>query len=209
MLRQRVLPSFLILLLATQAGAQGILSDLMAGKLVKPEKVKRKNAYWLETELLPRVGFPSVYKMLLTGPADDPENIVRLIVREGQGVPQEIEVDRSQKPTRKENVPRAEKGVDTVTYPGGRIEAQHYIVNENGSKTELWVSDEVAPMGLVRMRNLQGELLLQRHGVGGKDGQSALPQFGPSQEDSDEDVEAAPKEEEQSRRGFFGRRKKK
>lgn len=237
MLRQRVLPGFLILLLASQAGAQGILSDLMAGKLVKPEvgafawytltdsttnqeyflrqaivgveKVKRKDAYWLETELVPRVGFPSVYKMLLTGPADDPDNIVRLIVREGQSVPQEIEVDRSQKPPRKQDVPRAERGTDIVNYPGGQIEAEHFIVNENGGKTELWVSDAVAPMGLVRMRNPQGELLLQRHGVGGKDGQSALPQFGPPEGDGAEAAEVAPKEEEKPNRGLFGRRKKK
>jgi len=187
---------------ATPCRAQGILSDLMSGKLIAPrvgvyawytltdratgkkfflrqavvgdEKVKRKDGYWLETELVPEVGFPSIYKMLLTGPASNPENVHRLLVREGNGAIQEVDVTAVEKAeTRSE--PREAVGVETLTLPAGEIEAEHYVVEEEGTKTELWISETIPPMGLVKMVNGEGELVLQRFGEGGKDGQSALP----------------------------------
>jgi len=129
----------------TGVAAQGIMSDLMNGKLINPEvgayawyslkdtvtgrefflrqaivgeeRVKRKTAYWLETELVPRVGFPSVYKMLLTGPASDPKNVHRLIVREGDGVVQEVVLDDVERGGADEEVPRMPAGTETIDPP--------------------------------------------------------------------------------------------
>lgn len=185
------------------AGAQGMMSDVMSGKLVNPqvgafawynlrddttgkeyflrqaivgeERVKRKDAYWLETELIPKVGFPSVYKMLLTGPASDPDNVHRLLVREGAGAVQEISIDVEKGKGEVEEVPRKLVGVETIELPGGNVEAEHYTFEENGQKSELWISEQVPPMGLVKMTTAQGQMTLQRYGVGGKDGESAIP----------------------------------
>jgi hypothetical protein len=186
-----------------RVSAQGIMSDLLSGKLVNPqigayawynlkdnatgkefflrqaivgmEKVNRKDAYWFETELVPRVGFPSVYKMLLTGPANDPKNVHRLLVREGEGEVQEVSLENGADWKQEEELSRKSVGVETLTFPGGDIQAEHYIVNDGEPGTEIWISEAVPPMGLVKMKNAEGELSLQRHGVGGKDGQSALP----------------------------------
>lgn len=217
---------------AVTTPAQGMLSDLMSGKLIDPEvgtfvwytltdstthreyylrqavvgqeRVKRKDAYWLETELVPKVGFPSVYKMLLTGPAHDPKNVHRLLVREGQGAVQEMEVDRAQKAAPKPDESRSSLGIEMVTYPGGEIEAEHFLVTSGDVTTEIWVSDEIKPMGLVRMKTTQGELTLQRFGKGGQDGRSAFPDLQSSDETADE-AESA----KTPRRNFGGRRNRK
>lgn len=192
----------LVLGIAVSCPAQGILSDLMSGKLVNPEvgayawytlkdsatgqefylrqavvgaeKVKRKDGYWLETELVPRIGFSSVYKMLLTGPASDPRNVHRLLVREGDGAVQEVNLEDVERDTSRRNAPREPDGTETLSLPAGEIATEHYVIEENGNKTELWISQTIPPMGLVKMVNSEGELVLQRFGTGGKDGQSAL-----------------------------------
>ena len=183
--------------------AQGMMSNLMSGKLVNPEvgafawynlkdttsgqeyflrqaivgqeRVKRKDGYWLETELVPKIGFPSVYKMLLTGPASDPENVHRLLVREGGGMVQEVELGGQERAGGDPDVPRELVGKETIALPTGSIEAEHYTLQDGDGKTEIWLSDAVPPMGLVKMVTPQGELALQRFGTGGKDGASAIP----------------------------------
>ena len=125
--------------------AQGIMSDLMSGKLINPEvgayawynlrdkttgqefflrqaivgmeKVNRKDAYWFETELVPRVGFPSIYKMLLTGPASDPKNVHRLVVREGEGAVQEVSLEEGADWKEEKELSREALGVETIALP--------------------------------------------------------------------------------------------
>lgn len=185
------------------ARAQGMMSDLLLGKLINPEvgayawytlkdqatgqeyflrqaivgaeKIKRKDAWWLETELVPKVGFSSVYKMLLTGPAGEPDNVKRLLVREGNGVVQEITMENSGDWEDEKDIPRESAGVETIALAAGEIQAEHFIVKDGDPPTEIWISEQVPPMGLVKMKNSEGELTLQRFGSGGKDGQSAIP----------------------------------
>ena len=185
------------------ARAQGMMSDLLLGKLINPqvgayawyslkdqatgqeyflrqaivgsEKIKRKEAWWLETELVPKVGFSSVYKMLLTGPAGEPDNVKRLLVREGNGAVQEISMENGGDWEDEADIPRESTGVETITLPSGDIQAEHYIVKDGEPPTEIWISEQVPPMGLVKMKNSEGELMLQRFGNGGKDGQTAIP----------------------------------
>ena len=185
------------------ARAQGMMSDLLLGKLINPqvgayawyslkdqatgqeyflrqaivgtEKIKRKEAWWLETELVPKVGFSSVYKMLLTGPAGEPDNVKRLLVREGNGAVQEISMENGGDWEDEGDIPRESTGVETITLPSGDIQAEHYIVKDGEPPTEIWISEQVPPMGLVKMKNSEGELMLQRFGNGGKDGQTAIP----------------------------------
>lgn len=188
---------------AHRAPAQEMMSDLLSGKLVNPqvgayawynlkdktsgqeyflrqaivgtEKIKRKEGWWLETELVPRVGFSSVYKMLLTGAASNAENVHRLLVREGNSAVQEVTLDGKNAAKEDGDVPREALGVETLSMPSGDIEAEHYRIKDGEIQTEIWISDKVPPMGLVKMTTAEGELSLQRYGVGGKDGESALP----------------------------------
>lgn len=223
MLKPMIL-GFMYLCATSGAFAQGMMSDLMSGKLVNPkvgafawytlhdtttqrefflrqaivgeEKWKRKTAYWLETELVPKVGFPSVYKMLLTGPASEPDNVHRLLVREGDGVVQEVKLEQGERGGGDESLPRELLGTETLSLPGGDVECEHFRIGEGDSATEVWVSDDVAPMGLVRMRTPQGELSLQRYGEGGKDGASAIPTQTAESDDKDTAIENDDRDDE-------------
>jgi len=183
------------------AQAQGIVGDVLSGKLVSPEvgvfawydltdktedkhyylrqaivgeeKVKRKKGYWVETEVIPQVGYPAIYRMLLTGPASDPKNVHRVELQEGRGPVQIIPVDKDAKPEKEPE--RASLGTEEVTLADGtKIETEHLEIKSAGEKTDIWVSDDVPPMGIVRMVSPDGELILRRHGQGGKDGESAI-----------------------------------
>jgi hypothetical protein len=179
------------------------MGDIMSGKLVNPsvgvwawydikdaasgehlflrqavvgeEKVDGKSGFWIETEVIPRVGYPVVYKMLLTGPAGNPKNIHRVLVREGANEPQELPVD----PTAADasGLGKAERkaaGKENIKTAQGDVEAEHVVVEQDDKKTEVWTSDKVPPMGIVKLISPDGELVLQKYGKGGPDGESAL-----------------------------------
>ena len=181
----------------------GVMGDVMSGKLVNPSvgvwawyevkdtasgerlflrqavvgetKVDGKNGYWIETEVVPHVGYPIIYKMLLTGPAGDPKNIHKVIVREGANGPQEMAVDPSAPPSKGLGTgDRKAAGKENMELAQGSVEAEHVVVEQNDKKTELWTSDKVPPMGIVKLVSTDGELLLQRYGKGGPDGESAM-----------------------------------
>lgn len=236
----------LLCAVADRAPAQGMMSDLLSGKLVNPqvgayawynlkdkttgqeyflrqaivgtEKIKRKEGWWLETELVPRVGFSSVYKMLLTGPASNTENVHRLLVREGNGAVQEVALEDKDRPKDDGDIPREAAGVETITLSSGDIQAEHYIVKDGEPPTEIWFSETIPPMGLVKMTTAEGELSLQRFGVGGKDGESALPNSaavapdtaeGPAAEPAPADtVEKKPEGEKGKKKSNFSPRKR-
>ena len=85
------------------------------------------------------------------------------------------------------DIPRELAGTETFNLPGVDIEAEHYIVKDGEPPTEIWISEQVPPMGLVKMKNSEGELMLQRFGNGGKDGQTAIP-TGPIESDDAEET---------------------
>ncbi len=114
-----------MMLVSGAVPAQGIVGDVFSGKLIKPEvgvyawydlkdnatnqkfllrqavvgeeKVGLKKGYWVETQVIPEIGIPSIYKMLLTGPANDNKNVQKIIVKEGQKTPVEIPLESNQK----------------------------------------------------------------------------------------------------------------
>lgn len=185
------------------AGAQGILSDVLAGKLVKPkvgqwawyslrdtqsnrnyllrqaivgqEKVKRRMGNWVEVELIPDVGFPTIYKMLLTGPASDPKNIHKILIKTGGQPLRELPVEQGAPvDSEREKTERVTLGKIDLETPAGTIEVEHIIVTSASETVELWLNDKVRPMGIVRMRTSSGELMLRAYGTAGPDGESKL-----------------------------------
>jgi len=193
------------------AAAQGFVADVLAGKLVDAkvgqwawynladraggaryvvrqaivgrEKVgRRKTAYWLEIEVVPVVGYTSVYKMLLTGPAGDPQNVHKVILKQGIDPPREIpqnpetETDKqeAEKQAEQPKPERTSLGMEDVQTPLGKVRAEHFQVTEGERTMDLWISKDVLPTGIVRMRSPDGELLLRSQGVGGEYGESVL-----------------------------------
>ena len=213
-----------ILLAAGSAGAQGVLSDIMSGALINPEvgafawyelkdnesgrklfmrqaivgekAVDGKKGYYLETEVVPEIGFPIVYRMLLTGPATSVENIHEIMVREGMNPPENLPVDVLN-PGGEDGGEgkRSSVGMEKLATPAGDLEAEHFVIEEGGGKTEVWVNDEIRPMGIVKLVSPEGDLMLTRHGVGGPDGESAMDKK-PAEEKSQDvtvRVETSPK----------------
>lgn len=203
------------LLVSMPSLAQGIVGDVLSGNLIKPEpgvyawydlhdkatgkkflvrqaivgkeKVNRKDGYWLETEIIPQEGFPAIYKMLITGPASDPQNVHKIFIKEGVEPPIAVPVetaDDSAAPKSKES--RKSTGKETISTPAGDIVAEHIIITRelegntaSGAPVEIWVNDDVRPMGIVKMLSASGEMVLQRHGKGGPESESAMDRVVP------------------------------
>lgn len=218
-MHRAVVLTWIACLAASAATAQSITAEVLSGKLINPEvgayawydlkdfsvehkfrlrqaivgkeRVRFKTGYWLETQIIPEVGFPAVYKMLLTGPASDPGNVHRVILQEGQRPLVEIEVQDAPKgPDQKTE--RKSLGVEDIPLIEGSITAEHFELvgsaGADGKSTEVWINEAVRPMGIVRLKSPQGELNLIRYGVGGPDGQSVLGLGGPQEDQSTQDA---------------------
>lgn len=145
--------------------------------IVGTEKVGRKEGYWLETEVVPQIGFPLIYKMLLTGPASDVANIHKIVMRDGPEPPEEMKPDASMAEAMGGGLGGGERkvlGSEEIATPQGPILAEHVVIERAGEKTEVWTSDQVRPMGIVRLVSPEGELKLRHFGNGGPDAESAL-----------------------------------
>ncbi|MBI1318397.1 MAG: hypothetical protein GC168_05515 [Candidatus Hydrogenedens sp.] len=226
------------LLAAGTVSAQSALQDVLAGKLVKPEvgvwawyeiddpatdekvqlrqaitaeeRVKRKDGFWVETLIRPQVGFPVVYKMLLTGPATDPGNVHAVYYQAGTEPPVEVPLDELEvqaEPTEIEQLEPLEE-VNMPT-PQGNILCRHYKLADG---TEVWTSDELPPLGIVRLQSDKGNMVLQRYGKGGPDAAAQLRAPGePSGQETEAPQDSAEPQEEREkpapvRRNFGGRR---
>jgi len=197
-----VLRLFIPVLFSLTAVAQGLVGDVLAGNLVKPkvgqwalydlkdttdnksyvvrqaivgeERVGRKKGYWLEVEITPLIGFPVVYKMLVTGPASDPRNVHRILFRQGNGTVQEVPVEPTEPVGQQADSMKESLGSEEVTTPAGILSAEHYTLKTEDGTDHVWISDTVRPMGIVRMRSGKGELILREFGTGGPHAESAL-----------------------------------
>jgi len=214
-MRRALAWTLLCVVACTEAFAQGVIGQVLAGDLVNPkvgawawydltdastdkrfivrqaivdnEKVGRKAGYWLEIEVVPRIGYKTIYKMLLTGPATDPKHVHRVLLRDGPGPIREISMsdeDKKNEPSdangegpaagRTQDVPRTLLGEEDIPTLGGAIHAEHFALTPGDQQVELWLNDDVRPMGIVKMKSPEGELVLRNHGVGGPDARSVL-----------------------------------
>ena len=219
-MRTSFLLGFALLLSGTALG-QGVFSDIMSGKLINPEEgvfawyelkdtatgskffmrqaivgkkqVEGKDGYYLETEVMPEVGFPIIYKMLLTGPASDPKNVHEIMVKDGAKRVEHIPVDTLKGEDQETNETLREfQGEETLATPAGEIKTEHFTLGHGDNASEVWVNDKVRPMGIVRLTSPEGELLLTRFGVGGSDAESAIDRKLKEQEADDVKVEVKP-----------------
>lgn len=215
---RRIFAAFLLICVSSGAMAQGLLADVFAGKLIEPEvgvyawyeltdaessmkfflrqaiideeKVKRKDGFWVETELTPQVGYPMIYKMLITGPAYEAGNVHKIIFKEGNDDPQEIPVDPEMfTGARPDEGKREALPAETLTIDGNELVCEHFRVDQEGEVTEVWLNNTVRPIGVVKMTTPQGTLQLQRFGKGGPDAASAFDRVPPPGHEGKPDIE--------------------
>lgn len=197
----------LILGFQASAGAQSLVTDLLAGTLVKPkvgqwawydlvakslsgkpdarfairqavvgqEKVGRKDGYWVEFEIIPELGYTTLYKMLLTGPASDPRNIHKVVLKQGPDPAIELPVAGKAPDEKKLRQKRQSLGMEAVELRSGEIlRAEHLSMENEPAKLDVWVNEDVPPIGIVRMSSANGDMLLRTYGIGGEFGDSKL-----------------------------------
>jgi len=156
----------LLFLAAGPVGAQGPLGNLLGDELIDPrpgiyawyevedaktgqvlfmrqaivgeERVGRRDGYWLEIEILPREGFPAIYKMLVTGPANERDHLHQVIAKPGAGPRVELPVAElfadEQEPPTPERL-----GEETVSTQQGEIPCVRYAIEQaDGSTVQVF-----------------------------------------------------------------------
>ena len=134
--------------------------------------------------------------MLLTGPASNPKNVHRLLIREGNGAVREVALEQGEHGGVDSDSPRDPWVRRKWRFRTKPFLRSRFVIGEGNETTDIWVSDQVPPMGIVKMRSSLGELVLQRYGKGGKDGESAIPVPSESRESENAGEPGEPAEEE-------------
>lgn len=197
-----LLAAAIFVAIASRGHAQGLLGDVLTGKLVNPEvgqwawyeltdakgkhayylrqavvgeeKVGRKNAHWVEIELVPEIGLATIYKLLLSGPASGVKNIHRVLLKQGGENTTELPVDEALAAGPPGKQDREVVGNETVETQTGDLEAEHVRLSGEGPVVEMWLNDTVRPMGVVKLATENGQLILREFGTGGENGASRL-----------------------------------
>lgn len=182
--------------------AQGFIEDLFRGKMLSSEPGvwaiyeitdkttkthillrqaitgtektdENTTALWLESEIIPTEGFPSVYRFLISYDKNGKEKIHKIIVREGANPPQNI--DSETMPDNTETTSKKKLiGEEDVEFKNGKIKAKYYRIDEDNTTKEIWLNDEVKPLGIVKLSTNDGEMVLVKYGKGGEESKSAI-----------------------------------
>lgn len=211
-----------LMMFAVPALAQGLVGDMLAGKLVDPEvgqwawyevrdaatenrymlrqaivgeeAVGRQTGYWVEFELAPEIGYTTLFRMLLTGPASNPRNVHRVYQKVGPNPAEMLpitdgDIERPSRPRRES------QGLEYVETHAGFVEAEHYTVEQDGRELDLWMNERVYPSGIVRLLSDEGEMILRNFGKGGEYARSRIEEVPVENPyEGDEDYEMTPDE---------------
>ncbi len=138
------------------------------------EKIDRDTtALWLESEIIPAEGFPSVFRFLISYDKNGKEIIHKIIVREGANPPQNID-NQSMSETKEISSKKKFIGDEEIEFKNGKIKAKHYKIEEDNTVKEIWLNDEVKPLGIVKLSTKEGDMVLVKYGKGGEESKSAL-----------------------------------
>ncbi len=152
-------------------------SVLLRQAITDIEKIDEKTTgIWLESEIIPLEGFPSVYRFLISYDSNRKEKIHKIVIREGADAPQNIDTSTMPEVNMNQDNSSKKKLIDEkeVEYKNGKIKAKHYRIEENNKSKEVWLNDEVKPLGLVKLSTNEGDMILFKFGKGGDEGKSAL-----------------------------------
>lgn len=152
--------------------------------IVGTETVDDKTGYWLEMSTIdPRSGSPTHMKQLMVRDGDHTE-IKRSIVQFPGQPALELPAMGGPRPepAQAADVRKgAERvGAEDVTTPAGTFASEHYRTADGA--TDVWVSDKVAPWGLVKMTGSKTTITLLRLVTGGATKITGTPQpFDPAE----------------------------
>jgi hypothetical protein len=155
--------------------------------IVGKEDVNGKEGYWMEMTMAnPRSGGQMYVKNLLA-PSDNGMVSSRMIMQMPGQDPMEMDMNmnmmghRMPQSTPSDIREKAERvGTETVTVPAGTFSAEHYRMKDGSS--DAWVSDKVAPWGLVKSQGKDSSMVLTKVITDAKDHITGTPKkFDPMQ----------------------------
>jgi hypothetical protein len=136
---------------------------------------KEDAAYWYET-VIRAEEMPIVTKVLVSGDPRDEVNLKRIIVKSGSEPAVEVSSLASLAMNMASSLPAKEapdiqaidRGAAKITVPAGAFTVRHYQYQDGEELEEAWISEEIAPYGLVKSRGKDFEIVLVDHGRGAK-----------------------------------------
>jgi hypothetical protein len=153
--------------------------------IVGKEDLAGKPAYWMEMAVSdPRSKGP-MYMKFLTAPGENGMASTRMIMQQPGMDPMEMDMNmRGRKPATTTPSDIREKservGTETITVPAGTFVCEHYRAKDGTS--DVWISDKVAPWGLVKMKGKNNEMVLTKTITDAKDHITGTPKkFDPMQ----------------------------
>lgn len=156
--------------------------------IVGKEDVAGKPGFWMEMAIAnPRSGGDMFMKYLVV-PGDSGMTSTRMIMQMPGQDPMEMDMSMMNRggrgpaaSTPSDIRSKAELvGTESVTVPGGTFDCQHYRAKDGSS--DVWVSDKVAPWGLVKMQGKDTSMVLTKVITDAKDHVTGTPKkFDPMQ----------------------------
>jgi hypothetical protein len=157
--------------------------------IVGKEDVNGKAGYWMEMAVAnPRSG-GDMYMKYLIAPSDNGVASTRMIMQMPGQDPMEMDMNmnmnmgghRMPQSTPSDIRDKAERvGTESITVPAGTFSCEHYRMKDGSS--EAWVSDKVAPWGLVKTQGKDSSMVLTKVITDAKDHITGTPKkFDPMQ----------------------------
>jgi hypothetical protein len=170
--------------MTTSDGKKSQMEMTIVGK----EDVSGKDGYWMETAMAdPRSG-GSMYMKILIAPGDNGMASTRMIMQPPGQDPMEMDMNMNMMGGRGSAAAtpsdvRAKSelvGTESVTVPAGTFSCQHYRAKDGSS--DVWISEKVAPWGLVKMQGKNNSMVLTKVITDAKDHITGTPKkFDPMQ----------------------------
>jgi hypothetical protein len=148
--------------------------------VVGKEDVGGKTGYWMEMVVAnPRAG-GEMYMKYLIAPSESGVASTRMIMQQPGQDPIEMDMNmnmggrRMPQSTPTDIRDKAERvGTETITVPAGTFSCEHYRAKDGSS--DVWVSDKVAPWGLVKSQGKDTSMVLTKVITDAKDHITGTP----------------------------------
>jgi hypothetical protein len=98
-------------------------------------------------------GTAVVVRVVLAADLSKPDRVKKLIMQLGDNEPMELHSEMAglQKEQFARLDPRKLVGAETIKVPAGTITTKHYRDKNAAGRTDVWVSDEAPPLGIVKL----------------------------------------------------------
>ncbi len=153
--------------------------------IVGKEDVNGKAGYWMEMAMSNARAGGDMYMKYLIAPSDTGVASTRMIMQMPGQDPMEMDMNmggrRMAQSTPTDIREKAERvGTESITVPAGTFSCEHYRMKDGSS--DAWVSDKVAPWGLVKTQGKDASMVLTKVITDAKDHITGTPKkFDPAE----------------------------